>query len=59
MDLSTISRVCKTLKGEVGDGDLVALLHSVFVNQYNGNHVSYGIYAAVLLARESDAAPLN
>ena len=26
MDLSTISRVCKTLKCEGGDGDLVALL---------------------------------
>ena len=56
IDFSKISETCKILKGEVKDGDFVALLHSIYFTNFTEDCVvNYGIYAVVLLAKETDA----
>ena len=58
IDFSTVSKNFPLYKYELLDGDFVAVGHSIFLNEWDNQwHVKYGIYFAVLLAHECDAAP--
>ena len=52
-DFTNMGKVCMHVKEEFQTNDVVAVIHSVFIKPiYGVQHLQFGIYDVVLLARD-------